>query len=116
MSKTLNVTIDLAAALDYGASQFNAAVESVSIDVGLIISDVALSTSYAAVPVLGLSSLKSIVIQPDQTIAVLLSLDGGTTDHMTIPAGGIPVLIPFPATLHVKSASGTPTLNYAIIK
>lgn len=116
MSKIINCTINLDSALDYGASQFNATTQALAISVGLLAADLALSTSYAAVPVFGLSSVKSIVIKPDPTIAVVLSLDGGTTDHMTIPAAGLPVLLPFPATLHVKSASGTPTLNYAIIK
>lgn len=118
MSKTASASINLSVDSTTGSSVFNANAVAMAVTVGLLNASVALSTSYAALPALGLTGIQNVMVVPDATADILLSFDGGSTAALTIPAGGVACVIPFPesGTLHVKASTGTPTLEYALLK
>lgn len=118
MSKTAAANIAVGVDSPNGSSTFTASVSGIAATAGLLASSVALSTSYAALPLLGLTGIKNVMIVPDATANVLLSFDAGVSSALTILAGTIATLIPFPdsGTLHVKASTGTPTIEYALLK
>lgn len=103
---------------DGATGTFNATGDAVALSGSMHLGTLALSTSYAALPYFGITAPKAIVILNESAIAVVVSLNSGTTDHLTIAAApSIPLCIPTPGdNVQVKSASGTPSISYAIIK
>ena len=103
---------------DGATATFNGASDAVVLSGAMLSGTLALSTTYAAVPLFGITAPKAIVILNESAIAVLVSLDSGTTDHLTIAATpSVPLCITTPGNnVQVKSASGTPSISYAIIK
>ena len=103
---------------DGATATFNATGDAVVMSGAMHTGTLALSTGYAAVPLFGITAPKAIVIMNESAIAVLVSLDSGSTDHLTIAAApSVPLCIPTPGNnVQVKSASGTPSISFAIIK
>ena len=103
---------------DGATATFNASGDAVAMTGAMHTGTLALSTSYAALPYFGISAPKAIVILNESAIAVTVSLDSGTTDHLTIAAApGIPLCLTNPGDdVQVKSASATPSISFAIIK
>ena len=118
MATTGNIQITAQTSGDNGTATFQGAGDSVALSGAMFCGVLALTTGYAAIPLHGITSPKAIIIQNDSAIAAVVSLDAGTTDHMTIAATpGIPACLPTPGnSVQVKSASGTPSISYAIIK
>lgn len=103
---------------DGATATFNASGDAVAMSGAMHTGTLALSTTYAALPYFNVTAPKAIVILNESAIAVVVSLDSGTTDHLTVAAApSVPLCITTPGNnVQVKSASGTPSISYAIIK
>lgn len=118
MATTGTFSITAQTSGDGATATFNATGDAVVMSGAMHTGTLALSTSYAALPYFDVTAPKAIIILNESAIAVLVSLDSGTTDHLTIAATpGIPACLPTPGnSVQVKSASGTPSISFAIIK